>query len=174
MVTMKRLLLIIVLLVCVLALACAPAALAKSQPVAASGSWTWVGGEGGTDRVLSSGHLFLKGYEIGQWSGTFVATDTYENYVGTVLFDPADPDTWYSLRAKLWIHFEDATVDMGGGVLLRGDMTMLVIFTGYDWMQGATWKIHNGTGGLRHLGGEGTLVWTPTGMDYTGAIWTQK
>ena len=170
----KKPLLLVVLLAFVLALAFAPAALAKSQPVAASGSWTWVGGEGGTNRVLSSGHLFIKGYEIGQWSGTFTATDTYENYVGTVLFDPANPDTWYSLRAKLWIHFADATVDMGGGVFLHGDMTMLVIFHGYTWWEeGATWKIESGTGGLKHLGGQGTLVWAE-GMDYTGTIWTQK
>lgn len=167
-------LLLVVLLAFVLALAIAPAALAKSQPVAASGDWTWMGGEGGTDRELPSAHLFIKGYEIGQWSGTFTATDTYEPYLGMVLFDPADHDNWYSLRAKLWIHFAEATVAMGGGVLLRGDMTMLVIFDGYDWIEGATWKIHNGTGGLRHLGGQGTLVWTETGMHYDGNIWTQQ
>lgn len=170
----KNPLLLVVLFAFGLALAFAPVALAKSPSVAASGSWTWVGGEGGTNRVLSSGHLFIKGYEIGQWSGTFAATDTYENYVGTVLFDPDNPDTWYSLRAKLWIHFADATVAMGGGVLLHGDMTMLVVFDGYDWIEGATWKIHNGTGGLKHLGGAGALVWTTTGMDYTGSIWTQR
>ena len=104
----------VVLLAFVLALAFAPAALAKSQPVTASGNWTWVGGEGGTDRVLAGDHLYIKGYEIGQWTGTFTATDTYETFVAMVLFDPADPDTWYSLRARLWIHFADATVDMGG------------------------------------------------------------
>ena len=169
----KKPLLCVMLLAFVLALAFAPAALAKSQPVTASGNWTWVGGEGGTNRVLAGDHLYIKGYEIGQWTGTFTATDTYENFVAMVLFDPADPETWYSLRAKLWIHFADATVDMGGGVLLHGNMTMLVIFDGYDWLQGATWKIHNGTGDLKHLGGEGALVWAD-GMDYTGTIWTQK
>ena len=167
-------LLCVVLLALVLALALAPAALAKSQPVAASGSWTWVGNEDGTNRVIAGDHLYIRGYEIGQWSGTFTATDTYEPYLGMVIFDPADPDIWYSLRAKLWIHFSDATVDMGGGMLLRGDMTMLVIFDGYDWIEGATWKIHNGTAGLKHLGGQGTLAWTTTGMDYTGTIWTQR
>ena len=89
----KKPLLCGVLLAFVLALAFAPAALAKSQPVTASGNWTWVGGEGGTNRVLAGDHLYIKGYEIGQWTGTFTATDTYENFVAMVLFDPADPET---------------------------------------------------------------------------------
>jgi hypothetical protein len=170
----KQPLLCVVLLPVALSLALAPAALAKSPPVAASGDWTWVGGEGNIDRVQAGDHLYIRGYEIGQWSGTFTATDTYEPYLGMVIFDPADPEIWYSLRARLWIHFSDATVDMGSGVHLVGDMTMLVIFDGYDWAEGATWKIHNGTAGLKHLGGQGTLAWTTTGMHYTGTIWTQR
>jgi hypothetical protein len=173
---MKRKLVVAALLclalVAVMALAVAPAAFAKSQPVAASGEWTWVGGEDGTDRLLPSGHEFLKGYEIGQWTGTFTATDTYETYVAMATLTDDGLD-WVTLAAKLWIHFEDATVNMDG-VLLEGDMTMLVIFHAGTWTEGATWKIHNGTGDLKHLGGEGTLVWTETGMDYSGMIWTQK
>jgi hypothetical protein len=164
---------LLVLLVIVLALALAPAVLAKSQPVAAAGDWTWAGGEGGTDRVLPSGREFIKGYEIGQWSGTFTAADTYEPYVAMATLSD-DPEVgWDTLTAKLWIHFEDAAVDMGGSVL-EGDMTMLVIFHGDTWLDGATWKIHNGSGGLKHLGGEGSLIWTTPGMHYTGTIWTQK
>ena len=126
-------------------------------------------GEGGTDRVLPSGHEFLKGYEIGLWSGTFTASDTYEPFVAGVT---KSGDLW----GNLWIHFADATVVMGGGVLLHGDMTMVVNFDAPTWAVGATWKIHNGTGDLKHLGGEGTLLWNlDTGfMDYFGMIWTQK
>ena len=51
-------------------------------------------------------------------------------------------------------------------------MTMLVQFKAGT--PDATWKIHNGSGELQHLGGEGTLVWTETGMDYSGVVWTQK
>jgi hypothetical protein len=76
------------------------------------------------------------------------------------------------LGGKLWIHFADATVDMGAGVLLNRDMTMLVMFKAGT--ADATWKIHNGSGDLQHLGGEGSLDWTDAGMDYSGAVWTQK
>ncbi len=170
----KKPILLVVLLAFVLVLAFAPAASRNRSPSPHRAHGPGWAARAGRTECSSSGHLFIKGYEIGQWSGTFTATNTYENYVGTVWFDPANPDTWYSLRAKLWIHFADATVDMGGGVLLHGDMTMLVVFDGYDWVQGATWKIHNGTRGLKHLGGAGTLVGTTTGMDYAGTIWTQK
>jgi hypothetical protein len=163
----KKPLLLVVLLAFVLALAFAPAALAKSQPVAASGDWTWVGNPDGTDRLLPSGQEFFKGSETGQWTGTFAASDAYEPYVAmfTKLGD---------LRGKLWINFADATVDMGGGKFLHGDMTMLVVFHAATWEDVATWKIESGTGGLKHLGGQGTLVWTETGMHYTGTVWTQK
>jgi len=160
----KMTIVLMLALACVLLLAVAPAVLAKSHPVAASGSWTWVG-YGGTDRVLPSGAEFLKGYEIGQWTGTFTATDTYEPYVAMV---NKSGELW----AKLWIHFEDACVDVGGGAELHGDMTMLVTF--HAGTADAAWKVHDGTGQLRHLGGEGALVWTDTGMDYTGTVWTQK
>ena len=76
------------------------------------------------------------------------------------------------LWAKFWIHFEDAAVDMGGGAVLHGDMTMLVTF--HAGTADAVWDVQNGTGQLRHLGGQGTLVWADTGMDCTGTVWTQK
>jgi len=121
------------------------------------------------ERAHPSGSVHLSGYETGQWTGTFTASDTYEPFVAGVTKSGA-------LWGNLWIHFADATVDMGGGVLLHGDMTMLVNFDAPTSAVGATWKIHNGTGGLQHLGGEGTLLWNVyTGfMDYTGVIWTQK
>jgi hypothetical protein len=172
----KRSLLLIVLLAVVLALAYAPAALATGQTAPASGSWTWVGNEGGTDRIVPPNaptpslkiHEFLKGSETGWWTGTFTADETYEPFVAmfTVELDPLAVGFW----AKLWIHFKDATVDMGGGVHLHGDMTMLVTFHTDTSSEGATWKIQNGTGDLKYLGGAGTLVWTDTGMDYHGTI----
>jgi hypothetical protein len=61
-----------------------------------------------------------------------------------------------------------------GSEVLRGDMTILVDFKAATSLEGATWKIHNGTGDLQRLGGEGTLVWTDAGMDYSGTIWTNK
>ena len=61
---------------------------------------------------------------------------------------------------------------MGGGVFLHGDMTLLVSF--HAGIAGARWKIENGTGDLQHLGGDGTLVGTDTGMNYSGTIWTNK
>jgi hypothetical protein len=155
---------LIVLLAFVLAMAIVPAALAKSQPVAASGSWTWVNPVWG-ERDHPNGSVHLYGVEIGQWTGTFTASDTYEPYVAGVT---KSGELW----AKLWIHFTDATVDMGGGVLLHGDMTLLVSF--HAGIDTAKWKIENGTGGLQHLGGAGTLVSTDTGMDYSGMIWSQK
>ena len=155
---------LVVLVAFVLAMAIAPGALAKSPRVAASGAWTWVPGEDGTDTFLPSGHEFLQGYEVGQWTGTFTASDTYEPYVA--MFTKS-AELW----AKLWIHFEDATVDMGGAPL-HGDMTMLVTF--HAGTDAAGWRILNGTGDLQQLGGEGTLVWTDAGMDYSGMIWRQK
>jgi hypothetical protein len=187
----KKSLLLIVLLALALAMAVAPTAFAKSDAVSASGSWTWDPDPNGTYRETEIGgptlpvtlHGFLKGCEIGSWTGTFAAIGTLEPYVATATItiefpdDPElPPDVTVLLRAKLWIHFANAAVDMGDGVVLHGDMTMLVIFQDRDPM-GATWKIHNGTGDLKHLGGEGTLVYQPypgTGMDYSGMIWTNK
>jgi hypothetical protein len=174
---LKKPLLVIVLLAVVLALAFAPAALAKGQTAPASGSWTWVGNEGGWDKTIPPQaptpadkiHAILHGSETGWWTGTFTANETYEPFVAmfTTELDPFAAGFW----AKLWIHFKDATVDMGGGVFLHGDMTMLVIFhTDTSLSEGATWKIQNGTGDLKYLGGAGTLVWTDTGMDYSGTI----
>ena len=41
----------------------------------------------------------------------------------------------------LYIHFKDVTVNMGGGVLLHGDINMLVKFRAATWLDGATWHI---------------------------------
>jgi len=156
--------LLVALLAFVLALALAPAAMAKSDPVPASGSWAWTN-DGWGEREHPSGSFHLYGYETGQWTGTFTASDTYEPYVALVTKSG-------ELAGKLWIHFADASVDMGGGVVLQGDMTMLVMFKAGT--ADAAWMIHNGSGGLQHLGGEGTLAWTEAGMDYSGVVWTQK
>ena len=162
----KKPFLLIALLAFVLAMALAPAAFAKSDAVAASGSWTWVGNEGGTERELPPGSVFVHVSETGQWTGTFTATDVYEPFVG--MFTKSG-EVWF----HLWIHFKGVDVAMGSKVL-HGDMTMLVDFKAATSLEGATWKIHNGTGDLQHLGGAGTLVWTDLGMDYKGTIWTNK
>ena len=119
------------------------------------------------ERTHPSGSIHLSGYETGQWTGTFTASDTYETFVAGVT---KSGDLW----GNLWIHFAHATVDMGGGVILHGDMTMVVNFDAPASAVGATCKIHKGTDGLKHLGGEGTLLWADAGMDYSGMIWTQN
>ncbi len=164
----KKPLLVVVFLALVLAIAIAPEALAKSAPVAGSGSWVWSEGEVLRLNELPNGKVFGKVVEIGLWSGTFSAADVYEPY--TLMVNKSG-DVWF----HLYIHFKDATVDMGSGVLLHGDMMMLVKFLAASAGDGATWHIMNGTGDLKHLGGRGTLVWNESGyMDYTGAIWTNK
>jgi hypothetical protein len=159
-----RPLLLVILAVLLLALVVAPAALAKSQPVTAAGSWTWENTFWG-EKDHPSGNVHLFGYETGAWTGTLAATDTYEPYVAGLTRSG-------ELMGKLWIHFTDAAVDMGGGVVLHGDMTMMVLFRAGK--TDATWMIHNGSGELQHLGGEGTLLSTDMGMDYTGVVWTNK
>ena len=164
----KRPLFVAVFLALVVAIAIAPGALAKSAPVAASGSWVWSEGDVRMMNELPNGKVFGKVVEIGQWSGTFSAANVYEPY--TLMLNQQE-EFWF----HLYIHFKDATVDVGGGRLLHGDMTMLVKFRAATWLGGATWHITNGTGELQHLGGRGTLVWNATGyMDYSGAIWTNK
>jgi hypothetical protein len=166
----KKPVLLVMLLALVLVMAIAPGVLAKSASVAASGSWTWVTNDGGTWRDLPNGKAFLKLSETGQWSGTFTASDVYEPFSGMITPAGESEEVWF----LLWIHFKDATVNMGGGEVLHGDMMMFVKFRAATWQDGATWRIENGTGDLQHLGGHGTLVWTETGMDYSGTIWTNK
>jgi hypothetical protein len=163
-----RPLLLTVLLALVLVAAIAPGVQAKSAAVPVSGSWVWSEGDIRMMNGLPNGMVFGKIVEIGQWSGTFSAADVYEPY--TLMVNKAG-NPWF----HLYVHFKDATVDMGNGVLLHGDMMMYVKFLAATAGDGATWHIMNGTGDLKHLGGKGTLVWNESGyMDYSGWIWTNR
>ena len=186
----KKPLLLIALLAVVLALAFAPGALAKGQTVDALGTWTtdyndytirFIPPTFPTIPPSDRFHEFVKGSQTGQWTGTFTASNTYEPFLlfFTTELDPITLEPVEVFWANQLIHFYGVAVDMDPGPeeqLLYGDMTMRAIFRPDTCREGGTWKIQNGTGDLKHLGGEGTFVWSVgfLNLDYFGTIWLNK
>ena len=170
---MKKLL---VLLVCVvlLCVVAAPAALAAKPPATApvlseaSGQWSWDysgAGYGWTAPLLGWSYNF-NNQERGVWTGTFTGTSVEP----WVFFVDPDNNAW----AMITIHFT-GTVEGRYG---RADIALAVDVPAGSEGMGGQWAVIHGKGGLKHLGGMGTWVWTgdePDGSrsyaDYSGAIW---
>jgi hypothetical protein len=149
----------------VLTVALAPVAGAKAAtPKAVSGVWSWSGGEFiPTDPV--DGNTYFSGYEYGKWTGAFRGC-SYEPFAGVAY---ADESLWAII-----------TIDFRGRVNgVSGEMVMqLTVDANTDGSMGGQWAIISGAGGLRHLRGVGTWVFTHASSDdvygfadYEGVVW---
>jgi hypothetical protein len=156
-------LLLAAVIVAVLAATLAPAAGASAAtPTAVSGEWSWSGGEFiPTDPVGDD--VYFSGYEFGNWTGSFKGR-SYEPFAGV-----SHPDN------SLWAII---TIDFTGRVdCARGGMTMqLTVDANSDGTMGGQWAIISGIGGLRHVRGVGTWVFTHGDdvygyADYQGVVW---
>lgn len=157
-----RWLLYAAVIVAVLAAILAPAAAANAAtPTTVSGEWSWSGGEFiPTDPV--GGDMYFSGYEFGNWTGSFKGR-SYEPFAGVSY---AEGSMW----AIITIDFK-GRVD---GVL--GKMTMQLTVEANAAGMGGQWAIISGIGGLRHVCGVGTWVFTHADdvygyADYQGVVW---
>lgn len=150
-------------IVAVLSVMLASAAGASAAtPTAVSGEWSWSGGEFlPADPV--GGDMYFSGYEFGKWTGAFRGC-SYEPFAGVSYAD-----------GSLWAII---TIDFKGRVEgARGEMAMqLTVDANADGSMGGQWAIISGTGGLRHLRGVGTWVFTHGDdvygyADYQGVVW---
>jgi hypothetical protein len=134
-----------------------------ATPTAVSGEWSWSGGEFiPTDPVGDD--VYFSGYEFGNWTGSFKGR-SFEPFAGVAYADG-------SLWAIITIDFK-GRVD---GAL--GKMTMqLTVDANADGTMGGQWAIISGIGGLRHVRGVGTWVFTHGDdvygyADYQGVVWS--
>jgi len=150
-------------IVVILAALLAPAA-GATTPRAVSGVWSWHGGEGSaTDPI--DGATYIYGYELGNWKGAFRGA-SYEPYTGVVR---ADGSVW----AIITVNFKGRVKGAGGRMVMQ-----LNVEEPGDGSIFGQWAIMSGSGGLRHLRGAGTWVYTHSSRDgvygyadYSGAVW---
>jgi hypothetical protein len=142
-----------------------PAAGASPDRVAASGQWTWWGGEFVPGKVVAGNQLF-SGWENGAWTGTFQGS-SYEPFWGISFKDG-------SMWALITINFEGSVNGRRGSAVMQLTVNAPPADTGVA-MNGR-WVITSGSGGLRGLQGAGTWVFTGANdtngfADYCGAVW---
>lgn len=150
-------------IVVVLTAVLAPAA-GATTPKAVSGVWSWHGGEGFATDPLA-GDTYIYGYELGNWTGAFRGS-SYEPYTGVVR---GDGSVW----AIITVNFKGRVNGAGGKMVMQLNVEEPV----GDGIFGQ-WAIMSGSGGLRHLRGAGTWVYTHSSSDsvygyadYKGAVW---
>jgi hypothetical protein len=116
-----------------------------------TGVWSWTEGEFIPDDLVGDRQYF-HGHEHGTWTGTFEGT-ALEPYFG-VLFDSG------KLWAVIMIDFTGTVDGVSGEALIR--LTVKADLVGN---MGGHWKVVRGTGGLRHLRGQGTWIYTGDSAD---------
>jgi hypothetical protein len=146
----------------------APAA-GATTPTSVSGVWSWHGGEGFNTDPLG-GDMYIYGYELGNWTGSFQG-NSYEPYTGVIrALGTLDQSVW----AIITVNFQGKVNGVRGEAVMQ--LNVEEPATGGIFGE---WAIMSGTGGLRHLRGAGTWVYTHSSADevygfadYTGAVWS--
>ena len=117
----------------------------------AAGVWSWTEGEFIADDLVGDRQYF-HGHEHGTWTGTFEGT-AFEPFFG-YMFGTG------RLWAVIMIDFTGTANGVSGEALIR-----LIVTADPVGNMGGTWKVVRGTGGLRHLRGHGTWVYTGDSAD---------
>ena len=158
---MRRTRLIVAAAVVAVVLLVVLAPVASAAPrTAAAGVWTWEGYGEPVVKAHPGGNTILIGTEHGWWTGTFEGASDESFFA---VFTPTG-----GLWAKMMIDFTGSANGVEGGFT----MALTVFATpGSETMNGH-WVIQNGSGGLRHLHGNGMWLSRPNQSvaDYAGSI----
>ena len=161
---MRKRILIVVVLALLASLMCVPVtAVAGESPhhYPVSGEWSFWGTEMVVDKAVD-GNLFFHGSEHGAWAGTFGGTST-DYFFGKISKDGY-------LWAIITVNFEGCVGEACGQAVFR-----ISVYAPTDAPMYGRWTIVNGSGGLEHLHGMGTWVFTGGDAigyaDYEGEYW---